>query len=107
MSTPKPKAKRRTREAYLTTPVTSKDHLPSQGLSRAKDILPFLPFGRTTLHEWSRDGRFPKSVKLSETVVAWRNSEVIDWLANCTSYDEKPLEKESDGDSATDDKKTT
>lgn len=56
-------------------------HLPPQGLSRAKDILPFLPFSRTTLHEWSRDGRFPKSVKLSPTMVAWRNSEVLQWLA--------------------------
>lgn len=54
--------------------------LPIQGMSRAKDILPFLPFGRTTLHEWSRDGRFPASVKLSPTMIAWRNAEVLDWL---------------------------
>lgn len=47
---------------------------------RAKDILPFLPFGRTTLHEWSRDGRFPASVRLSPTMVAWKNSEVLEWL---------------------------
>lgn len=56
--------------------------LPPQGMSRAKDILPFLPFSRTTLHEWSRNGRFPKSVKLSSTMVAWRNSEVLEWLEN-------------------------
>ena len=56
-------------------------HLPPQGLSRAKDILPFLPFGRTTLHEWSKDGRFPASTKLSPTMVAWRNCEVLDWLS--------------------------
>lgn len=55
-------------------------YLPPQGLSRAKDILPFLPFGRTTLHEWSRDGRFPASIKLSPTMVAWRNAEVLEWL---------------------------
>lgn len=54
--------------------------LPTQGMSRAKNILPFLPFGRTTLHEWSRDGRFPASVRLSPTMVAWRNSEVLEWL---------------------------
>lgn len=54
--------------------------LPPQGLSRAKDILPFLPFGRTTLHEWSKDGRFPASIKLSPTMVAWRNAEVLEWL---------------------------
>lgn len=59
--------------------------LPPQGMSRAKDILPFLPFGRTTLHEWSRDGRFPSSIRLSPTMVAWKNSEVLEWLNNHTS----------------------
>ena len=54
--------------------------LPLQGMSRARDILPFLPFGRTTLHEWSKDGRFPASIKLSPTMVAWRNAEVLEWL---------------------------
>lgn len=54
--------------------------LPPQGMSRARDILPYLPFGRTTLHEWSKDGRFPESIKLSPTMVAWRNSEVLEWL---------------------------
>ena len=54
--------------------------LPPQGMSRAHDILPLLPFGRTTLHEWSRDGRFPASVRLSPTMVAWKNSEVLEWL---------------------------
>ena len=54
--------------------------LPPQGMSRAKDILPFLPFSRTTLHEWSKDGRFPAAVKLSPTMTAWRNSEVLAWL---------------------------
>ena len=54
--------------------------LPPQGMSRANDILSLLPFGRTTLHEWSRDGRFPASVRLSPTMVAWKNSEVLEWL---------------------------
>lgn len=55
-------------------------YLPPQGMSRASQILPFLPFGRTTLHEWSKDGRFPPSIKLSPTMVAWRNADVLDWL---------------------------
>lgn len=54
--------------------------LPPQGMSRAGDILPLLPFGRTTLHEWSKNGRFPKSVKLSANMVAWRNADVLEWL---------------------------
>ena len=57
-------------------------YLRPQDVSRAKDILPFLPFGRTTLHEWSKNGRFPASIKLSPTMVAWRNAEVLEWLEN-------------------------
>jgi len=59
--------------------------LPPQGMSRAKDILPLLPFSRTTLHEWSRDGRFPKSIRLSPTMIAWKNAEVLEWLNNHTN----------------------
>ena len=67
-------------ENHMTAQVTSKDQLSREGLSRAKTILPFLPFTRTTLHEWSADGRFPSPVKLSPKVVAWRNSDVLAWL---------------------------
>lgn len=55
-------------------------HLPPQGMSRASQLLPFIPFSKTTLFEWSKDGRFPAPVKLSPTMTAWRNSEVIAWL---------------------------
>ncbi|MCG3858067.1 AlpA family phage regulatory protein [Psychrobacter sp. Ps2] len=70
---------------YLNTPTHNQNLvrlLPPQGMSRARDILPFLPFGRTTLHEWSQDGRFPASIRLSPTMVAWRNSDVLEWLEN-------------------------
>ena len=56
------------------------DHLPAQGMSRASQLLPFLPFGASTLWSWSRDGRFPAPVKLSPTMTAWRNADVIEWL---------------------------
>ena len=97
MSTTEPKtktvAKAKTREGGLTTPVTSKAaHLPSQGMSRVKDILPFLPFGKTTLSKWVKDGRFPKPVKITDKVVAWHNSEVIAWLENATGID-RPSKK--------------
>ncbi|KAA0929513.1 AlpA family phage regulatory protein [Psychrobacter sp. ANT_H56B] len=55
-------------------------HLPPQGMSRASQLLPFVPFSKTTLFEWSKDGRFPAPIKLSPTMTAWRNSEVIAWL---------------------------
>lgn len=57
-------------------------HLPPQGMSRASQLLPFLPFGSSTLWAWSRDGRFPSPVRLSNTMTAWRNADVIEWLSN-------------------------
>lgn len=51
-----------------------------QGMSRAAQILPMLPFGSTTLWAWSKSGRFPAPVRLSPTMTAWRNSDVLNWL---------------------------
>jgi len=66
--------------APLITLTSSTPPLPPQGMSRASQLLPFLPFGSSTLWAWSRDGRFPAPVKLSPTMTAWRNADVIDWL---------------------------
>ena len=76
-------------QAFNDTSTNYKDivipTLPPQGMSRAKDVLLYVPFSRTTLHEWSRDGRFPKSIRLSPTIVAWRNLDVIKWLESYNS----------------------
>ena len=64
---------------------TSIKHLPPQGMSRASQLLPFLPFGSSTLWAWSRNGRFPSPVRLSPTMTAWRNADVIEWLESHTS----------------------
>lgn len=54
--------------------------LPLEGMSRASTLLPLLPFGSTTLWQWSKNGKFPAPVKLSPTITAWRNRDVLDWL---------------------------
>ena len=60
-------------------------YLPPQGMSRASQLIPFLPFGSSTLWAWSRSGRFPAPIKLSPTMTAWRNADVIEWLESHTS----------------------
>ncbi len=60
-------------------------HLPTSGLGRAKDILPFLPMSKTTLWEWSKDGRFPAPIKLSPTMTAWSYAQVHQWINKHTS----------------------
>ncbi|MFK3915640.1 AlpA family phage regulatory protein [Psychrobacter sp. NPDC078501] len=59
--------------------------LPTTGMGRAKDILPFLPFSKTTLFEWSKDGRFPAGRKLSPTMTAWSYADIHAWLNSHTS----------------------
>ena len=59
--------------------------LPTTGMGRARDILPFLPFSKTTLFEWSKDGRFPAGRKLSPTMTAWSYADVHAWLNSHTS----------------------
>ena len=54
--------------------------LPLDGLSRASQILPFLPFGQATLWAWSKCGKFPAPVKISPTITAWKNKDVHAWL---------------------------
>lgn len=54
--------------------------LPPQGMSRAKDVLKFVPVSRTTLWTMVKNGKFPKPTKLSPTITVWRNADVLAWL---------------------------
>lgn len=53
---------------------------PQVGYVREPQVLQVFPVGRSTLWSMCRQGRFPKPVKLSARVTAWRASEVLDWL---------------------------
>jgi len=35
----------------------------------------------TTIWRWERDGKFPKSIKLSNGAVAWREADINAWIA--------------------------
>jgi prophage regulatory protein len=35
---------------------------------------------RSTLYEWMKRGEFPQPVKLGARIVAWRESDVAEWL---------------------------
>lgn len=54
--------------------------LPLTGVSRANQLLPFLPFGSSTLWKWANEGKFITPIKLSPTITAWDNSKVHKWL---------------------------
>ena len=35
---------------------------------------------RSTLYEWMKRGEFPQPVKLGTRIVAWRESDITEWL---------------------------
>jgi prophage regulatory protein len=35
---------------------------------------------RSTLYDWMKNNKFPKPVKLGERIVAWRESDIDNWL---------------------------
>lgn len=48
---------------------------------RMKDLLVYLSLSESTIWRKVRDGSFPKPVKLSEAVTAWKTSDIRAWMA--------------------------
>lgn len=66
------------------------DHLPDSALLRETDLVRSpkrpsatapLPFSAATLWRMAKAGTFPKPIKLSERVTAWKVSDVRAWMA--------------------------
>lgn len=54
--------------------------LPRVGYAREAQVLRVIPWGRSTLWAKSKSGEFPRPVKLSERVTAWRCEDIWKWL---------------------------
>lgn len=52
------------------------DNLPDSGFMRQPQVLAVVPFSSATLWRKCKAGQFPKPVKLSERVTAWRAGDV-------------------------------
>ena len=62
------------------------DQLPDSGLIRLSDLLPaVIPFSRATIWRRVAEGTFPKPVKLSNRVCAWRVRDVRRWIQEQTA----------------------
>ena len=53
-----------------------------EGFMRQPEVLALMPFSSATLWRKCSLGTFPKPVKLSERVTAWRAEEIRQWLDN-------------------------
>jgi prophage regulatory protein len=49
-------------------------------LIRKKPLADLLSVSAPTLMRWVRQGRFPEPIRLSDQIVAWRRSDVADWI---------------------------
>lgn len=50
--------------------------LPVIGYMRESQVLEIFPFSHSTLWRHVKDGRFPKPIKLSPRVTAWRAQDI-------------------------------
>ena len=54
--------------------------LPRNGYAREAQVLRVIPMGRSTLWQKSKTGEFPRPVKLSKRITAWRCEDVWAWI---------------------------
>jgi prophage regulatory protein len=45
-----------------------------------KDVITTTGLSRSTIYKKMDEGRFPKSLKLSETCVRWKDNEIAEWI---------------------------
>lgn len=55
--------------------------LPATGFVRQRLLLRFVPFSKSTLWRRVKTGDFPKPVKLSSGITAWKVEEVRGWIS--------------------------
>ncbi|MHB9838493.1 helix-turn-helix transcriptional regulator [Paraburkholderia terrae] len=60
--------------------------LPSIGFSQWAQIAPFVPMGRETWRKLVRAGKAPQPTYFSKTCAAYRNSEILEYLADPLNY---------------------
>lgn len=58
--------------------------LPETGFLRLPEVLKLYPVGKSTWWDGCKSGRFPKPVKLSERVTAWRVEDIRALIENAS-----------------------
>lgn len=55
--------------------------LPETGFLRQPQVLAFVPISKSTLWRRIQANSFPRPVKLSTGITAWRAEEIRDWIS--------------------------
>jgi prophage regulatory protein len=61
-------------------PAVERASLPETGFVRQKLLLRVIPFSKTTLWRRVQSGEFPKPVRLSQGITAWRAEDLRRWI---------------------------
>lgn len=48
---------------------------------RFDSVAELIPVSRSTVNRWEKAGRFPKRVQLGNQAIAWRQSEILEFIA--------------------------
>lgn len=51
-------------------------------LLRLRQVINLIGISRSSIYQLERDGRFPKRVAIGPRSVAWRESEILEWIAS-------------------------
>ncbi len=67
---------------YKSDEINESQELPKVGYIRVATLAKFLGISKTTIWRKSKDGTFPKPVRLTEKTTAWKAELVHEWLAS-------------------------
>lgn len=48
---------------------------------RFNTVAELIPVSRSTVNRWEKAGRFPQRVRLGSQAIAWRQSEILEFIA--------------------------
>ena len=74
------RARKAKRSRAVSEQSTDKTTKPKTRLLRISEVEARTGLSRSTIYEWSADGRFPPPVRLGDRVVRWVEAEVEAWL---------------------------
>ncbi|ANI33808.1 Prophage CP4-57 regulatory protein (AlpA) [compost metagenome] len=60
-------------------------------LLRLPDVLRITGMGRNTVYTRIKEGTFPKQVKIGPKSVAWRQSDINQWMASLNPSDDQSV----------------
>jgi prophage regulatory protein len=70
--------------------VSHQPELPAEGFIRLNRLIPgIIPYSRATIWRKVQTGDFPRPVKLSERITAWRTSDIRKWIEEQGAMNEK------------------